>query len=89
MPELGVEGSIVVGKVLEKSGNFGFDAQREEYVDMVTAGIIDPSQGALRAPRQVAFAVITTEAMVAEGPKKIGACHAPRRRHGWNGLLSH
>src|SRR6187431_153778 len=36
----GVEGSIVVGKVVEKSGNFGFDAQKEEYVDMVSAGII-------------------------------------------------
>src|ERR687892_2088786 len=40
----GVEGSIVVGKVLEKSGNFGFDAQKEQYVDMVQAGIIDPTK---------------------------------------------
>ena len=40
----GVEGSIVVGKVLEKSGNFGFDAQTEQYVDMVSAGIIDPTK---------------------------------------------
>ena len=42
----GVEGSIVVGKILEnKSETFGFDAQTEEYVDMVAKGIIDPGQG--------------------------------------------
>jgi len=40
----GVEGSIVVGRVLEKSGNFGFDAQKEQHVDMVQAGIIDPTK---------------------------------------------
>jgi chaperonin GroEL len=40
----GVEGSVVVSKVLEKSGNFGFDAQKEEYVDLVQAGIIDPTK---------------------------------------------
>ena len=40
----GVEGSIVVGKLLEKSGNYGFDAQEEEYCDMVAAGIIDPTK---------------------------------------------
>ena len=40
----GVEGSIVVGKVLEKTGNFGFDAQNEEYGDMIEKGIIDPAK---------------------------------------------
>src|SRR6187397_954668 len=40
----GVEGSIVVGKVLEKSGNYGFDAQKEEYTDLVDKGIIDPTK---------------------------------------------
>src|SRR6476659_1462899 len=69
----GVEGSIVVGKVLEKSGNFGFDAQREEYVDMVSAGIIDPTKVvriALQDAASVASRLITTETMVAERPKK-------------------
>jgi chaperonin GroEL len=69
----GVEGSIVVGKVLEKSGNFGFDAQKEEYVDMVAAGIIDPTKVvriALQDAASVASLLITTEAMVAERPKK-------------------
>jgi chaperonin GroEL len=69
----GVEGSIVVGKVAEKSGNFGFDAQKEEYVDMVSAGIIDPTKVvriALQDAASVASLLITTEAMVAERPKK-------------------
>jgi chaperonin GroEL len=68
----GVEGSIVVGKVLEKSGNFGFNAQTEEYVDMVAAGIIDPAKVvrvALQDAASVASLLITTEAMIAEKPK--------------------
>jgi chaperonin GroEL len=68
----GVEGSIVVGKVLEKSGNFGFDAQSETYVDMVAAGIIDPTKvvrTALQDAASVASLLITTEAMIAEKPK--------------------
>jgi len=69
----GVEGSIVVGKVLEKSGNFGFDAQSENYCDLVDAGIIDPTKVvrvALQDAASVASILITTEAMVAERPKK-------------------
>jgi chaperonin GroEL len=68
----GVEGSIVVGKVLEKTGNFGFDAQNEKYVDMVEAGIIDPAKVvriALQDAASVASLLITTEAMIAEKPK--------------------
>ena len=87
----GVEGSIVVGKVLEKSGNFGFDAQTEDYVDMVAAGIIDPTKVvriALQDAASVASLLITTEAMIAERPKKkAAACHAPGRRHGRDGFL--
>jgi chaperonin GroEL len=69
----GVEGSIVVGKVLEKSGNYGFDAQKEEYVDLVQAGIIDPTKVvrvAIQNAASIAALLITTEAMVAERPKK-------------------
>jgi chaperonin GroEL len=69
----GVEGSIVAGKVLEKSGNFGFDAQKEQYVDMVQAGIIDPTKVvrvALQDAASVAALLITTEAMIAETPKE-------------------
>ena len=68
----GVEGSIVVGKLLEKSGNFGFDAQNEAYVDLVETGIIDPAKVvrvALQDAASVASLLITTEAMIAEKPK--------------------
>jgi chaperonin GroEL len=70
----GVEGSIVVGKIVEnKSETFGFDAQSEEYVDMVAKGIIDPAKvvrAALQDAASVAGLLVTTEAMVAELPKK-------------------
>jgi chaperonin GroEL len=76
----GVEGSIVVGKVLEKSGNFGFDAQKEEYTDLVQAGIIDPTKVvriALQDAASVAALLITTEAMIAEKPKEKAAPSMP------------
>ena len=70
----GVEGSIVVGKITEdKSQTFGFDAQTEEYVDMVEAGIIDPAKVvriALQDAASVAGLLITTEAMIGDKPKK-------------------
>jgi chaperonin GroEL len=69
----GVEGSIVVGKVLENaSATFGFNAQTEEYVDMVLAGVIDPTKvvrTALQDAASVAGLMITTEAAIAEAPK--------------------
>src|ERR1700745_786045 len=70
----GVEGSIVVGKILDdKSETFGFDAQTEQYVDMVDKGIIDPAKvvrTALQDASSVAGLLVTTEAMVAELPKE-------------------
>jgi chaperonin GroEL len=70
----GVEGSIVVGKINDNdSPTFGFDAQTEEYVDMLQAGIVDPAKvvrAALQDAASVAGLLITTEAMVAEAPKK-------------------
>jgi len=70
----GVEGSIVVGKVSENSSaTYGFDAQTEKYVDMLSAGIVDPAKVvrvALQDAASVAGLLITTEAMVAEAPKK-------------------
>ena len=69
----GVEGSIVVGKVLEnKSQTFGFDAQTEQYVDMLNAGIVDPAKVvrvALQDAASIAGLMITTEAMIADRPK--------------------
>jgi chaperonin GroEL len=70
----GVEGSIVVGNVLSnKSQTYGFDAQTEQYVDMLSAGILDPAKVvriALQDAASIAGLMITTEAMVAEKPKK-------------------
>jgi chaperonin GroEL len=70
----GVEGSIVVGKILDnKTETYGFDAQNEEYVDMVAKGIIDPAKvvrTALQDAASVAGLLVTTEAMVAELPKE-------------------
>ena len=80
----GVEGSIVVGKVLEKSGNFGFDAQNEEYGDMIEKGIIDPAKVvrvALQDAASVSSLLITTEAMIAEKPK-----NAPPAMPGGGGM---
>jgi chaperonin GroEL len=70
----GVDGSIVIGKLLESNNpNYGFDAQSGEYVDMVKAGIIDPTKvvrTALQDAASVAGLLVTTEAMVAEKPEK-------------------
>jgi chaperonin GroEL len=70
----GVEGSIVVGKVTDrKSPSFGYDAQTGEYGDLIEKGIIDPAKVvrvALQDASSVAGLLVTTEAMVAERPKK-------------------
>ncbi|MDI4665851.1 chaperonin GroEL [Xanthobacter autotrophicus] len=70
----GVEGSIVVGKVQESNDpSFGFNAQSEEYVDMIVAGIVDPAKvvrTALQDAASVAGLLVTTEALVAELPKR-------------------
>ncbi|MEO1113759.1 MAG: chaperonin GroEL [Pseudomonadota bacterium] len=77
----GVEGSIVVGKIQENdSDSFGFNAQTEEFVNMIEAGIIDPTKvvrTALQDAASVAGLLITTEAMVAELPKKEAAPAMP------------
>jgi chaperonin GroEL len=77
----GVEGSIVVSKILENdSVAFGFNAQTEEYVDMIKAGIIDPVKvvrTALQDAASVASLLITTEASIAEAPKKASGGGAP------------
>ena len=76
----GVDGAVVAGKVVESGeANFGFNAQTEEYGDMLTAGIIDPAKvvrTALEDAASVAGLLITTEAMVAEKPEPKGAAPA-------------
>jgi chaperonin GroEL len=70
----GEDGSVIVGKILEKDQySYGFDAQNGEYVNLVTKGIIDPTKvvrAALQNAASIAGLLITTEAMVAERPKK-------------------
>jgi chaperonin GroEL len=70
----GVEASIIVGKLLEqKSSTYGFDAQAERYVDLIDAGIVDPTKVvriALQNASSVASLLITTEAMIADRPQK-------------------
>jgi chaperonin GroEL len=73
----GADGSIVVGKLLDKSDpEWGYDAQNDQYVNMFQAGIIDPTKvvrTALQDAASVAGLIITTEAMIAERPKKESA----------------
>jgi len=77
----GVDGSVVVGKLLEsKSLTWGFDAQLGEYTDLVKGGVIDPTKVvrcALQDASSVAGLLITTEAMVAEKPEKKAAGGMP------------
>ena len=72
----GVDGSVVAGKIVENtSKTFGYDAQSEQYGDMLKAGIIDPTKVvriALQYAASVAGLLITTEAMVADKPAKVG-----------------
>ncbi len=84
----GVEGSIVVGKVLEARGQtYGYDAQGDEYGDMIEKGIIDPAKvvrTALQDAASIASLLITTEAGVAEAPKKDS--HAGHDHGGMGGM---
>jgi chaperonin GroEL len=70
----GAEGSVIVGKLLDKGeANHGFDAQSGTYVDMLKAGIIDPTKVvrlALQGAASVAGLLVTTEAMIADKPQK-------------------
>jgi len=76
----GEDGSVIVGKILENDQYaYGFDAQKGEYVNLVAKGIIDPTKvvrSALQNAGSIAGLLITTEAMVAEVPKKQGGAPA-------------
>jgi chaperonin GroEL len=84
----GVEGSIVVGKVLDNpSSTYGFNAQTEEYQDLVASGVIDPAKvvrTALQDAASVSGLLITTEAAIADAPKKGGG--APQMGGGDHGM---
>ncbi|MBX3553092.1 MAG: chaperonin GroEL, partial [Pseudolabrys sp.] len=86
----GEDGSVIVGKILEKDQySYGFDAQSGEYVNMVSKGIIDPTKvvrSAIQNAASVAGLLITTEAMVAELPKKGGAAAPAMPGGGMGGM---
>jgi len=86
----GVEGSIVVGKVMDqKSPTFGYDAQNDTYVDLIEKGIIDPAKvvrTALQDAASVAGLLVTTEAGVAELPKKDDPMPMPMPGGGMDGM---
>ncbi|WP_321277097.1 chaperonin GroEL [Thiomicrorhabdus indica] len=85
----GLEGSVIVNKVMEGEGNFGFDASKEEYVDMLEAGIIDPAKvtrSALQNAASVAGLVLTTGAAIADLPSKDGDNNAAAAAAGMGGM---
>ena len=85
----GADGAVVVGKLLEsKNANYGFDAQKGEYTDLVKAGIIDPTKVvrcALQDAASVAGLLVTTEAMVADRPEKKAPAAPGGHGHGGMG----
>ena len=85
----GDDGSVVVGKILERQTySFGYNAQTGEYGDLTSQGVIDPTKvvrNALQGAASIAGLLITTEAMVAERPKKESA-HAPMPGGGMGGM---
>ncbi len=86
----GEDGSVVVGKILDSTKyNFGFNAQKGEYVDMIAEGIVDPAKVvrcALQDAASIAGLLITTEAMIAEAPKKDGPGMPPMGGGGMGGM---
>ena len=90
----GDEPSVVLNKVVEGKGNFGFNAATGEYGDMVEMGVLDPTKVtrfALQNAASVAALMLTTDAMVAELPEGRKADGWRRRhgRHGWHGRHGH
>jgi chaperonin GroEL len=85
----GVDGSIVVDKVRNGKGSFGFNAATEEYEDLVKAGVIDPTKvvrAALQNAASVASLMLSTEALVAERPKKKSSGGGGGGGHGGGGM---
>ncbi len=76
----GLEGSVIVNNVMEKNGAFGFNAQKEEYEDLMKAGVIDPTKvtrSALENASSVAGLLLMTEALIADKPEEEKAAPAP------------
>ena len=81
----GEEASVVVAKVAEGSGNFGYNAQTGEYGDLVESGVLDPTKvtrTALQNAASVAGLMLTTECLVADRPKKEAKSSGDAHGHG-------
>ena len=86
----GLEGAVIVNKVKESKKGTGFDAAKEEYVDMVSAGIIDPlkvSRSALQNATSVASTLLTTESVVANIKEETPAMPAGGMGGGMGGMM--
>ncbi|MBI4695768.1 MAG: chaperonin GroEL [Gammaproteobacteria bacterium] len=85
----GEEPSVIINKILEGKGNFGYNAQTGEFGDMIELGILDPAKvtrSALQNAASVASLILTTEAMIAEAPKKDDHAHAMPGGGGMGGM---
>ena len=86
----GEDGSIIVGKILEnKSSTYGYNAQTGEFGDMIANGIVDPTKvvrTALQDAASIAGLLVTTEAMIAEAPKKDSGAPAGMPGGGMGGM---
>src|SRR5687768_16449054 len=88
----GVEGSVVLNKVVEGKGNYGYNAQTDEYGDLVEMGVIDPTKvtrTALQNGASVAALILTTDAMVAEAPKEEKPAPGGGHSHGGMGDMDY
>jgi chaperonin GroEL len=84
----GLEGAVVVKKITQGTGAFGYDADKDEYCDLVKAGVVDPAKvvrSALQNAVSVACLLLTTDAMVSEIPEKKPAM-PPGGPHGHGGM---
>ena len=86
----GLEGSVIIDKILSSGkSNYGFDAQKEQYCDMIEAGIVDPTKvtrSALENAASVASMVLTTESLVADEPEQPAAAPAAPDMGGMGGM---
>jgi chaperonin GroEL len=86
----GLEGSVIIDKIISSGKlNFGFDAAKEEYVDMIEAGIVDPTKvtrSALQNAASVAAMILTTESLVADKKEKDAPAPNPGGMGGMGGM---
>ena len=86
----GVEGSVVVNKVLENKGSYGYNARTEKYEDLMSAGVIDPkkvTRVAIENATSIAGMVLTTETMVVDKPEENAAPAMPPMGGGMPGMM--